>query len=86
MPLTRLAAVESKTGRRTHTSRSEDATAKSGDIKTLQEFAAAHASSHNHFNRDHQFSYRNHSAALAEWRQLACPNATLYGALKIGSH
>jgi len=46
------------------------------DIKTLQKFAAAHASLHNHFNLDRQLNRRdifkqNRSAALAEWRQLA---------------
>jgi len=46
------------------------------DIKTLQKFASAHASIHNHFNRDRHLNPReifkpDHSAALAEWRQLA---------------
>ena len=46
------------------------------DIKTLQKFAALHASLHNHFNLDRQLTPRetfkqNRSAALAEWRQLA---------------
>jgi len=46
------------------------------DIKTLQKFASAHASIHNHFNLDRQFTPRetfkqDRSAALAEWRQLA---------------
>ena len=46
------------------------------DIKTLQRFAAAHASIHNHFNQERRL-YKcetfklNRSAALAEWRQLA---------------
>ncbi len=45
-------------------------------IKTLQKFAAVHASIHNHFNLDRHLSRRdifkqNRSAALAEWRQLA---------------
>ena len=44
--------------------------------KTLQKFAAAHASIHNHFNHDRHLNRRdifkqNRSAALAEWRQLA---------------
>ena len=46
------------------------------DIKTLQKFASAHASIHNHFNLDHHLTARddfknNRSAALAEWRQMA---------------
>ena len=46
------------------------------DIKTLQKFASAHASIHNHFNKDRHLNRRdvfkkNHEAALAEWRQLA---------------
>ena len=46
------------------------------DIKTLQKFAAAHASIHNHFNQERHLYNRenfklNRSAALAEWRQLA---------------
>ena len=50
--------------------------AKFRDIKTLQKFAAVHASIHNHFNLDHQLNPRetfkqNRSAALAEWPQLA---------------
>ena len=50
--------------------------AKFRDIKTLQKFAAVHASIHNHFNLDRHLNQRaifkdNRSAALAEWRQLA---------------
>ena len=50
------------------------------DVKTLQKFAAVHASIHNHshgiFNHERQLNRRdifkqNRSAALAEWRQLA---------------
>ena len=46
------------------------------DMKTLQKFAAVHASIHNHFNRDRHLNRRdifkqNRSAALAEWCQLA---------------
>ena len=46
------------------------------DIKTLQKFAAAHASIHNHFNQERHLYNRenfklNRSAALAGWRQLA---------------
>jgi len=45
------------------------------DIKTLQKFAAIHASVHNHFNLDRHVNRRNifkqnRSAASAEWRQL----------------
>jgi putative transposase len=45
-------------------------------VRTLQKFAAAHASIHNHFNQDRHLNRRdifkqNRSAALAEWRQLA---------------
>ena len=45
------------------------------DIKTLQKFASAHASIHNHFNLDRHLNDRetfkkNRSVALAEWRQL----------------
>ena len=43
------------------------------DIKTLQKFASAHASIHNHFNQDRHLNRRdtfkqNRSAALAERR------------------
>ena len=46
------------------------------DIKTLQKFAAAHASIHNHLNQERHLYNRenfklNRSADLAEWRQLA---------------
>ena len=56
--------------------RREGAMAKFRDVKTLQKFAAAHASIHNHFNHDRHLNRReifkqNRSAALAEWRQLA---------------
>ena len=45
-------------------------------VRTLQKFAGAHASIHNHFNHDRHLNRRdifkqNRSAALAEWRQLA---------------
>ncbi len=45
------------------------------DIKTLQKFAAARASIHNHFNLDRHLNSReifkkNRAAALAELRQL----------------
>ena len=50
--------------------------AKFRDMKTLQKFAAAHASIHNYFNKDRHLNRRdifkqNRAAALAEWRQLA---------------
>lgn len=50
-------------------------TARFRDIKTLQTFTFVHASIHNHFNHDRHLNSRatfkaNHSAALAEWRQL----------------
>ena len=56
--------------------RREGAMACFRDIKTLQKFASAHASIHNHFNYDRHLNSRqtfkqNRSAALAEWRQLA---------------
>jgi putative transposase len=56
--------------------RREGAMARFRDIKTLQKFAAIHASVHNHFNHDrhlthHEIFESNRSAALAEWRQLA---------------
>ncbi|MCH8926976.1 MAG: IS6 family transposase, partial [Proteobacteria bacterium] len=44
--------------------------------KTLQKFAAAQASIHNHFNPDRNLNRRDifkqsRATALAEWRQLA---------------
>ncbi len=56
--------------------RRERAMAKFRDIKTLQKFASAHASIHNHFNHDRHLNRRdifkqNRSTALAEWRRLA---------------
>ena len=56
--------------------RREGAMAKFRGVKTLQKFAAVHASIHNHFNQDRDLNRRdifrqNRSAALAEWRQLA---------------
>ena len=56
--------------------RREGAMARFRDIKTLQKFAAAHASIHNHFNLERHLTRRepfkqNRTAALAEWRQLA---------------
>ncbi len=56
--------------------RREVAMAKFRDIKTLQKFASAHASIHNHFNQERHLNRReifkqNRTAVLAEWRQLA---------------
>ena len=56
--------------------RREGAMARFRDIKTLQKFASAHASIHNHFNQERHLNRREifkqyRSAALAEWRQLA---------------
>ncbi len=56
--------------------RRERAMAKFRDIRTLQKFAAAHASIHNHFSQERHLNRRdifkqNRSAAMAEWRQLA---------------
>ena len=56
--------------------RREGAMARFRDIKTVQKFAAAHASIHNHFNQERHLYNRedlklNRFATLAEWRQLA---------------
>jgi len=56
--------------------RRECAMSKFRDVKTLQKFAAVHASIHNHFNLDRHLNSRetfkqDRSAALTEWRQLA---------------
>ena len=56
--------------------RREGAMARFRDMKTLQKFAAAHASIHNHFNLERHLNCRevfkqNRAAALAEWRELA---------------
>ena len=56
--------------------RREGAMAHFRDLKTLQIFASAHASIHNHFNLERHLVRRsdfkqNRSAALAEWRLLA---------------
>jgi putative transposase len=56
--------------------RREGAMAKFRDAKTLQKFAAIHASIHNHFNLERHLNRRDkfkhdRSVALAEWRQLA---------------
>jgi len=55
--------------------RREGAMARFRDVKTLQKFASAHASIHNHFNLDRHLVPRDiykqkRSAALAEWREL----------------
>lgn len=48
---------------------------KSRDVKTLQKFASARASIHNHFNLERHLNRRDifnkDRAALTEWRQLA---------------
>ncbi|MDD9997507.1 MAG: IS6 family transposase [Rhodospirillaceae bacterium] len=54
----------------------EGAMAQFRDIKTLQKFAAVHASIHNHFNHQRNLNRRQifkqlRASALAEWRQLA---------------
>ncbi len=51
--------------------RREGAMARFRDIKTLQKFAAVHASIHNHFNQERHLNSRkifkqNRSSALAE--------------------
>ena len=56
--------------------RREGAMSRFRDIKTLQKFAAVHASIHNHFNHDRHLNRRaifkeSRLAALAEWRELA---------------
>ncbi len=56
--------------------RREGAMARFRDIKTLQKFAAVHASIHNHFNHQRHLNRRDifkqaRAAAVAEWRQLA---------------
>jgi putative transposase len=50
--------------------------AKFRNIRSLQKFAAVHASIQNHFDLDRHLNRRNvfkqnRAAALAEWRQLA---------------
>ena len=56
--------------------RREGAMARFRDIKTLQKFAAVHASIYNHFNHQRNLNRRQifkqlRSAGLAEWRELA---------------
>jgi len=56
--------------------RRERAMAKFRSAKSLQKFAAVHASVHNHFNQERRLYSRknfklNRSAALAEWREFA---------------
>ena len=56
--------------------RREKAMGKFRDVKTLQKFAAVHATIHNHFNQNRHLNRRdifkqNRALALAEWRQLA---------------
>jgi len=72
----RSAVGGSTIGLRIPTSRSDDENERWRSSETLQKFAAAHASIHNHFNKDRHLNRRdvfkqNRSAALAEWRQLA---------------
>jgi len=50
--------------------------AKFRSVKSLQKFAAIHASIHNHFNQERHIYSRqdfkvDRTIALAEWRQLA---------------
>ena len=56
--------------------RKERAMGKFRSFETLQKFASAHSSVHNHFSHERHLNRReafkqNRSAALAEWRQLA---------------
>lgn len=56
--------------------RREGAMARFRDIKTLQKFAAVHASIYNHFNHQSNLNHRQifkqlRASALAEWRKLA---------------
>ena len=56
--------------------RREAAMANFRDVKTLQKFAAVHASIHNHFNHERYLNHRDifkqtRAGALVEWRQLA---------------
>ncbi|MEE9301604.1 MAG: IS6 family transposase, partial [Alphaproteobacteria bacterium] len=56
--------------------RRERAMAKFRSAKSLQKFAAVHASVYNHFNQGRHLCNRqnfklNRTAALAEWRELA---------------
>jgi len=55
--------------------RREGAMATFRDAKTLQKFAAVHASIHNHLNQGRHLNRRgifkqSRAAAIAEWRQL----------------
>ena len=61
------------------------------DMKTLQKFASAHASIHNHFNHDRHLNRRstfkaNPSAALAEWRELVAQGSAIPRQSKTGPH
>ena len=75
----RSADAGSTIGPKTHTNRSDDENErwrKFRSEKTLQKFAAAHASIENHFNQDRHLNRRDifkqdRAAALAEWRHLA---------------
>ena len=66
--------------------RREGAMAKFRSITTLQEFAAVHASIHNHFNHQHYLDRRavfkqDRAAALAEWCQLAAWQSSIAGSI-----
>ena len=66
--------------------RREGAMAKFRGITTLQEFAAVHASIHNHFNHQHYLDRRavfkqDRAAALAEWCQLAAWQSSIAGSI-----
>ena len=69
--------------------RRERAMARFRDIKTLQKFAAAHASTHNHFNQDRHLNRRDifklDRSAAAEWRQLAAQSVQTCASLLAGS-
>ena len=74
----RSAVGGSTIGLKTHASRSDDENGRwrsSEMLKTLQKFAAVHASIHNHFNQERHLNRRdifklNRSIALSEWREL----------------
>jgi hypothetical protein len=63
-------------GPKTHISRSDDEKGGDSEHQDPAEFAAIHASIHNHFHQDRHLTRRdnfkqNRSVSLAEWRQLA---------------
>ena len=60
--------------------RRERAMAKFRDVKTLQKFAAVHASIHNHFNHErHLYRREIFKQTRAEWRQLAARGRLIVG-------